>query len=106
MVPSPAFAAERLDAFDQRDSVADPRRQSALASFAIFRRTAMGRELGFLEPAAGPPIAGRGGNPDSDGFAGRPADGFRNPGHPANGDSAMVGMLRKNIRKSERGVAL
>src|SRR5260370_16058784 len=109
MVPPPAFAAERLDAFDQRDPVADPGRQSALASFAIFRRTALERELGLVEPAARPPVAGGGGNPDSDGCAGRPAHGFRNPGHCADGDSAMVALPRKNIggiRESERGVAL
>src|SRR5258708_19886763 len=109
MVPPPAFAAERLDAFDQRDTVADPGRQPALASFAIFRRTALERELGFVEPAARPPVAGGGGNPDSDGCAGRPAHGFRNPGHCADGDSAMVALPRKNIggiRRSERVVAL
>src|SRR5258708_27141211 len=78
------------------------REQCALASFPLFRRPEVGRELGVAESAARTPVAGRGGDPDSDGGAGRPRDGLRDPGHRADGDTAMV----KRLRKSERGVAL
>src|SRR5260370_32588899 len=112
MVPAPADAAERSDARGGQRAVAGARGQSALAPSALLRRTAMDRELGFVESAAGTPVADRGGNPDSDGGAGRPGDGFRDSSHGADGDTAMVIGLRKcargfgAIRKSERGVAL
>src|SRR5260370_15863803 len=109
MVPAPADAAERSDARGGQRAVAGARGQSALAPSALLRRTAMDRELGFVESAAGTAVADRGGNPDSDGGAGRPGDGLRDSSHGADGDTAMVIGLRKRvrgIRKNERGVAL
>ena len=102
LVPAATFAAERIADFHGRDAIHGARGQCALASYPLFRRPALGRELGFVESAAWTAVAGRGGDPDSDGGAGRPRDGLRDASHRTDGDRAMVTMLRRN----ERGVAM
>src|SRR4029077_12684243 len=102
MVPAPADSAERADARGGACSVARARGQSALVTSALLRRTALDRELGLVESAAGTAVADRSGNPDSNGGAGRTGNGLRDASHGADGDSAMV----SGIGKNERGVAL